>query len=413
MFKFGYGLAYTILNAQFLAFIGIVITSRSFQKHQNTYIPYLILYIIYFFFDSVIQSISFLTKWNEYKMPIILIMWATMLLDDIKKGSVSVLKLRRSFITIIIFEIVLGGLQYMITPIGNFFRNVQYVRYGELTEIPDVLETGYMVGTLGGSSTYANFIASSFIILILYYFNRVKMEIKNWILLASMIASILFSGIRSPFLIIIIVGVIAIIKYQRHLVRPLCIVCASLFIIKGGIQLGAIDNLRRVGFEEGGLFRTFTLFSFNTNSLVEESTIALTICMIPYMLANPLIGIGLHHKGGYVLEMWNETLETFSTTDAQLAFMIAEIGIIGVIVYLLPFYNYIKEVKKLHFATFNYNLYFASLIIMTIVDSGIMDTFQLLLFFYSVVFWVDPLPIEWNKNNKYKGQSAIKSVYSQ
>ncbi len=391
LFKFGFSLAYTILNAQILAFLGIFVINRVFQKYPKMFV-YLFIYILYFLFISVVQSVSFLTRWNEYKTPFIMMIWALMLLEDIRKGNVAANILRKFFVCFVIFEILLGVLQYLIDPIGDFFRNVQYItKGGELTEVRDVLESGYMVGTLGGASNYSDFMASCFVILVFYFFSKKKMETRYWVLLASIVLAILFSGVRTPFLIVMIAGLIVTYKYQRHMFKPIFLIFLVLIIFGGGLNIGTVDSFS--SFESGALFRTFSLFSYDSDTLKETSTFSLTICMIPYVLANPLIGSGLYHKGGYMLELWNRSLgDDISISDAQLAFLIAEIGLLGLIMYLWPFYRIIKEVGKEYANNNNYYIYFLLLLVMSIVDPGIMETNQLFLFFYSVVFWIDPIP---------------------
>ena len=286
---------------------------------------------------------------------------------------------------------LLGGLEYIFDPIRDFFRNVNYIKEGEVAEIQDVSVSGIMNGSFRDVGVYTNFLATCFVIVFLNNISKKRVKPEIIILLVLLIAEILFSGVRSPFLVTILVSFASIFIYQRQLLKPIIFVVLVLLVFMGGINVASVDNLRQVGFEDGGLARTMTLFnSFSGDALTTQTTFAMTACMIPYILLNPIIGVGLHQKGGYMLSLWDSTLEDFSVSDAMLAFEVAEIGIIGVLIYLWPLWKYIKMSNKINLSLTKYKLLLSLLILMTIVDTGFKDLNQLLLFFFASAIWGRP-----------------------
>ena len=201
---------------------------------------------------------------------------------------------------------------------------------------------------------------------------------------------------------------VLLVSQQIHLLlKPLFLIVLVFFVFMGGINIASIDNLRQVGYEDGGIARTMTLFnSFSGDALTTQTTFAMTACMIPYVLINPIIGVGLHQKGGYMLSLWDTTLEEFSVTDAMLAFEIAEIGIIGVLFYLWPLWKFIKMANKIKLSLTKYKLLLFLLILMTIVDTGFMDINQLLLFFFTSAIWAQPKASCDNFRNEIEPKDA-------
>ena len=392
--KIGYGMAYTIMNAQMFAIIVMSLMYGHFLKRNKFYVTYLAIYLIYFMFDSMFQGVSFLTRWNIYKNAFIFLLWGAMLLDDITDNRVSITKLRNFFVGFLVFELLLAILQYIFEPVREFF-NISYMREGEMLELRDFVESGYMRGTLRGASTFANFLCDSFAICAAYYFSKKQLNKKTIVLLGTTLVIILFAGIRASLLLSLVVLSILMLKYKQRRSISILIIFLIVIFILGGISFSYLSNLREVNYESGGAARSLTLFnSFSAGALEEQTTFAMTLGMIHYAFQNPLFGIGLHYHGGYLLSRWGIPLEEFSTTDAMLMFEIAEIGIIGMIIYLWPLLYFIKKSTRLGANKFNLIFLFFIMLLSTIVDAGLMTYNYLVLFFFSIVFFIEkPMPI--------------------
>ena len=388
--KLEYSLAYTVVNAQYFAIVAIALFWRQFKKKAKFYLTYITIYLAYFLFDSALQGVSFLTRWNTYKTSLIFMIWGSMLIEDIRNRKVSVIRLRRFFVGFIVFEVLLGALQNTFEPIRDFFREVNYKIQGEVVEIRDIAIGGFMRGTFRGVSTYANILCDCFAVCAISFFYKGKLTIQNLILLFSTLTIILFAGIRISLLLSLIILIVLMIRYKQKkaIVITFTTMITVFFII--GYSLDYIQDVRTVSFEEGGAIRSLSVFqSIQGNKIEEETTFSLTLNMIPYVLKNPMFGIGIHDQGGYELTQWGKTLEEFSYSDAMLSFTIAEIGIIGLIIYLWPLWRHIKWSVDIGANKFNYVLLFIFMILTTIIDIGLMTYNYLLIFFFAVVFFIE------------------------
>lgn len=398
--KIGYSLAYTIMNAQVFAIVFIALLWRQFLKQGKFYIVYITVFLVYFYFDSAIQGVSYFSRWNTYKISLIFMIWGMMLIDDIKNRRVSIIKLRRFFLAFLIMELALGLLQNMFEPIGDFFREVNYASQGELREVSDIASGGFMRGTFRGVSTYSNFLCDCFAICATYYFYRGVLETRHLILLCSALIVILFAGIRAALFFSIVILVVLMVKYKQR--RAVLITLAFMITIVsiGGYSFDKIHNVRNVSFEEGGAVRSLSLLnSFQGNVLEEETTLAMTMNMIPHVMKNPLFGIGLHSQGGYELARWGRSLEDFSFSDAMLSFIIAEIGLVGLVIYLWPLMYFLKKSVQNGANKYNYVLFLIFMILTTIIDVGVMSYNYLLLYFFAVVFFISK-PVQVHANSQ-------------
>lgn len=398
--KVGYGLAYTIVNAQLLAILCIASVWGIFIRQKRFIIVYLLIYILYFTIDSLIQRNSFLSRWIEYKNAFVFFLWGVMLINDIKNNRVSVRSLRKFMVSFVVFESVISLLQYVIEPFRNFFR-ISYIRGGEMVEASDLERSGFMFGTFRSGSELALFMATFFIVLAIFYFSNNKVSLKSFLLLFLVEFIILLSGIRAALFFSIVFMFVAALQFRQRKV-VLGVIAAGALSVLGGLSFGHVDNLRRVGFEDGGIARSLTIFnSFSGDALSQQTTFALTLNMMPYVIQNPLIGIGLHAHGGYILEHWGVALEDFSITDAMFSYVIAEIGIIGLIVFIMPLWFFMRFSSVIGCNKQNYLLFFIYLLLSTIMDSGIMADTNLIFFFFCIVFFVGYNTVNFSTNNQY------------
>jgi len=386
--KIGYDLAYTVINAELIAFL-ILACSHRFSKDITKFIfIYLIVYLVYFFLISIFQHVSFLVRWNDYKSSLIYFVWGCMLFDDIKKNNVSSSRLIRFFFSLVVFELVISLLQYNFEPVRAFFRDVNYIGMdGKIKEIRDDSKGGLMYGTLSNVTNLANFLSLCFVICTTYFSIKNLFNQKKIIFIASILIVIMLAGIRASLLISLIMLVPILLKYKQ---QKLLYVVAFFFIlvtIAGGFSVGLGGE---AGFEEGGFARSLSVFNYlSDDNIREQTTLGMTFGILQYFLQSPLFGVGLHYNGGYMLRDTHFYLEDFSYTDAMLVFQLVEVGIVGVIIYLWPLWKFMK-ITKGHLINKSLLMYlFILLILSTIVDSGFMANNNLLLFFFSVVFFVD------------------------
>ena len=398
--KIGYNLAYTVINVELIAFIVLACTHKFPQNINKYIIIYLTVYLTYFLLISTLQNVPFLSRWNHYKSPLVYFMWACMLLEDIKGNNVSVKKLQRFFYSFLIFELVLCILQYTFEPIRFFFRNVNYIGpNGEIIEIRDDFYGGLMCGTFINVTTVSNILLMCFVICSNYILSRNFINQKSLFLIITTLLVIMLSGIKATFLLAVTFFIIIVFKYKQFKMLYVVAVFAIAIILSGVVGMANGDT---VSFGSGGIARSLSIFSITDQTYIrEQTTLSMSFSMFPYVLKNPLFGIGNHYKRGYLIEGTNFSIEDFSTTDAMLFFEIAEIGIIGLLIYLWPLLKFMFLSKTIKVKYSQYRLLFVLLILSTIVDAGFKSNNLLLLFFFSAVLFMES-PISSIKNINYE-----------
>lgn len=374
LFKIGNVFTPTVFNLVLISILLIFVLSKYVHKYAKYFFVYIIIYIIYFSFLFVVNRIGLWENLILYKNFFVLSLFAILLIENIKQGKVDPKILIRTFVCILFLESCLGILQYVYPPVTEFFQ-ISY-EWGN-KEVGLTVEKQlskfdiYVLGTFLVPSAYAGYLMISLISLLFLDIVKVIQLNRNYFIVIVLgTLALLFTGIRSPFLIYLISVLYFLYVRYKKIFFP--IVTFLLILLISNIAF--LNNLENVGSLENPVERIvsgFAIFSGDYSKL-EGSTFVLVIMMIPYIMQNPLLGVGLHNKSGYTLLGRGITLEDLSTTDSQLFFTIAEIGLVGLFICFFPFFYVSRNMKDPYIRKQLYRLFAISLLL-TLIDMGVFS----------------------------------------
>jgi len=376
----------TVYNIMMIAILTLFVLERKTRKYFKLCFVYIFIYFIYLLLISLFQSSDFLYNLNFYRIPFFGLLLGLLLYENIKAGKIKDNLIVNSLYLILALQFSLSLSQYFSPSFSQYFQIQEFKWRGEtISMINDFdLNKNLMLGTFMGTTSFAIYLSITIIALLSYEFSRIS-TLKLWkiVLLVFGFIALILTGIRSPFLICLVAIFILFYRYKRKLFYTSFSLLFLIILYFGfnfliSSSTNGLDYLTENPIDR--LMGIFVLFSGNME-LLEMSTIGLSILMLPYVFRNPFFGLGLHNSIGYKFPSGMK-LEDFSTTDAQLLFTIAEIGVVGILIVLYPFYYFIR-LKGFDIHTRKHlKFLFYVAICLSLIDMGIFSVFISFYFFY-------------------------------
>ena len=315
---------------------------------------------------------------------------------NIKKNMVI-----NSILFILFIEAGIGLLQYFgPRELFDFFIMSPYVNSSgniiQLVAEKNVNLGTVETGTLGRINYFANIVSLLTVYMIFVLFNTKEINKKRKMLIAVAISigitAIILSGVKTS-VVSLVIGLFLVIFFKNRIagfaIITVCVVLLSVYshslYIRGFESVETITKNKKVSTFTDPMERLTSLFVLlqdpsnldNKTSLTFRRTFALA----PYFPDSPLIGSDRYWKSGYG-ECYHGS-PTFSASDAFLMFTLVEFGLIGTIIFLLPYFLTISIVKKYG----NKNAYvmisiiLSILIMQTVTDVGLFHRTANMLFF--------------------------------
>ena len=247
-------------------------------------------------------------------------------------------------------------------------------------------------GTFQSGQALGDFIAVLFLLLCYYFFY--KKEIKSYFFFFLSLLSffcLVSAGSRMCFAIALIGLFLTVFLYQKkHRLMLIGILAAGIIGLQflsnySGGDISSNEGLNRI-VEGLSSFTQAKQSGDNDNSTMRLSEIVLE----DYLDKTPLIGLGLSSQGDD-LDVISGNASTVKNlmADAHLAFLIIDIGALGVVLYLLFFYQMFrywgKHIPKEGVRTLVISYVF--LLIFSITEEGFWDPkcFPIFLVFYFAI----------------------------
>ncbi|NOQ25972.1 MAG: hypothetical protein GQ564_11470 [Bacteroidales bacterium] len=289
-------------------------------------------------------------------------------------------KLENIIFYILLIQISIATMQYFSKNVSDYFKIVEYSWQGNTTITlgDSLIKSKIINGTFFRAANYGNTIA----IIIVYFFSQIlygKFKYNKFkiVVLILGIITVLLTGIRtSAGSMVLGMFFVYFFKNKRKALMLLGIVIVLLFtyqqvlvgIGKLGLSQGTIEN------PFSRLSAALVMFSGDINT-IEETTITRSLSIFPYALQNPFFGIGQYYISGYT------GIE--SITDAFLLFHIAEIGIFGLLILLIPHFKVLQRIKKINKQGYYTVLsLFILLLVQTVTDAGLFSHYGMIFFFF-------------------------------
>jgi hypothetical protein len=251
-------------------------------------------------------------------------------------------------------------------------------------------------GTLGRINYFANIVSLLTVYMTFVFFNAKEINKKKKMMIAAVIAigmvAIILSGMKTS-VVSLIIGVWLVIFFKNKIagfaIITVFIVLLSVysqFLYSQGFEsVEAISKNKKVSTFTDPIERLTAIFVLlqDPSNLNHKTSLTLrrTFALAPYFPNSPIIGSDRYWKSGYGECYHGST--TFSFTDAFLMFTLVEFGLVGTIIFLLPYLLTITIVKKYgnKDAYVMISIIFLILILQTVTDVGLFHRTANMLFF--------------------------------
>lgn len=382
-----YGFSAPPMINYIISIVTILLYLQYATKYNKTFIRLFLLYTAFFVFKSVFWGMPLVANLLTFRIFLFFSMLAVVLFELVKKNAINTNTVRRHFYYIFTLEILLSVTQFIYPSFFNYFNIESYTWNGVKVEsgFTEIMKSGtYMVGTLMTPTTFSITMSMFTAIITLDAFKEEHNIARKKLLFIQLgLGSLLFTGVRTPFLMTLLAIGVIIYKYRRKWFKW--------FAILGFVLLFFLLSMN-IANESSNLYRMqsgiSTIFSSNPDDLI-ETTFGLTILMIPYFLQNPMFGVslGLNYRlvNGIIIG------GDLSTSDVQLIYALCEIGIVGLTIVISPLLRLHKICNDLNpFMLIRPILLLAFML--TIVDTGIFTEEVLFLYVACIpMFYNNPI----------------------
>lgn len=399
----------TIIHNVF--FIGILVPFML----DNVYIKYIkpvflwtVTYVAYLFILSAFHGNDFLRDLKDNFRVLFVFIFVVQAFENILRNKINLAYFVKVFKLILMFEILLCWMQYFFHDFGNFFRITEYTWNGEVRSMSgasaEMVDNNLCFGTLMGSSAFANYLTTSIVTLFLAKHKNV-LQFNDYVFLAFCVVTLLITGIRAPFLVLLIMLYFILLRGKKAYVKIIYLVLgfgAAFFLLPILSKIGSQGGLQSF---DNSVMRSLNVFTqFETGSISEEGTLTWPLSMIPYIVQHPLFGNGLHYGSGYYMPLNMHVLEDVSISDAGIFFYWAEYGLIGLLVFYFFYYYIVKVSANYGYDKSDIRFLVILLFLLSIVDCSVSNNYCV------TVFALAPILIKYYSDlSLAKNKAFVKS----
>lgn len=331
----------------------------------NFSLVYIAVYILYLILKYLWSGLPFISTATFYISPFVAFLGAVALFENIKRGRVNIRPFFNNLYIILIMHILVLYLQAAVPSIGDAMKMDYYLWNGKTVMLVNEMHRfeGLYPGFLISSVNSASFLSLSTVIIVLYdLISLGRIKLKHFLIILFVIPAIILTGIRAPLFVLVLLLVIIMLRYERKYVIPVAIVMISIIFVFSSVFTGRdVTGFERI--QEG-----LSLLSGKEQGGIADSTLGLSFLLIPFVLKNPLFGISLgEYKTALGISIGGEGL---SSTDAQIVYTVCEIGIIGFMIWVLPFLKLFNKLKVDRKET-GINLLLLTAFMLSIIDIGV------------------------------------------
>lgn len=363
------------------------------HKYAKFILFNLVLLILYLIFKELFWNLDTIKFFAVLKNSIFCSCIVFSFVENARLSKVDVKRIVRWFYMFACFQAILAIGQYLNDTVNSFFYVVDFEDGQDMADFAQKLNMKVITGTLISPSALSLFFACTLYILFIYETYKKDLTVRKSFLLLTVMIALFLTGIRTPILMLVLFITIYLTIYRRDLLRKyypvLILLLIPLIVLALQESEGAIARL----------MTGITQISSGVEGL-SESTFFYTMMMIPYFLQDPIFGVSLYKSTGYPL-FPGIYVDDMSVTDLYLLYLLCEIGLIGVILYLKPLFQIIKYIKIDVDKTLLYLIIFFG-VSLGIVDQGIFHYSVIIYLLYGYCFITV-------SNSIYNGKKTIKN----
>lgn len=335
------------------------------KKYLSFIVKAFAILLSYILIKAIFWHVDIIRMFMDLRLSIFAICMGLSMIEYIRNKQFSVRLFLKGFYILISIQLLLGIAQYLIPSISNFFIVVDTDATRDADVLSQYLNMSLVTGTMTTPSVLAGLLAMSFFVLFSYEDKNNTITFGKVLFGLVLLAVLFITGIRTPFIMLVIFIGIYLFCYRRKL-----FLCLSPLFIAGIVIIFSTNIVDYEG-SIGRMFQGFTQISEGMEGL-SESTFRFTIFLIPFFLQDPIFGFSQYDTVAAKL-----FFDGFSKSDVYLLYILCQYGLVGLSLFLIPFFKMkmlsYKE-PKLSFLRINYStiIYFVSLgLCLSIVDEGI------------------------------------------
>lgn len=283
--------------------------------------------LFYILIKGIFWHVNIIQMFMDLRLSIFAICMGLSMIECIRNKQFNVRKFLKGFYILISIQLLLGIAQYLIPSISSFFIVVDADATRDADALSQYLNMNLVTGTMMTPSVLAGLLAMSFFVLFSYEEKNNTITFGKVLFGLVLIAVLFITGIRTPFIMLVIFLGIYLFCYRRKLFLRL----SPLFI--AGIVMVFATNIIDYEGSVGRMFQGFTQISEGMEGL-SESTFRFTFVMVPFFLHDPLFG-----SSEYEIIAARLFFDDFSKSDVYFFYILCEYGIIGLLLYLAPFFR--------------------------------------------------------------------------
>lgn len=358
-------------------YFAILIAFEIFKGKRMPQLPKIytsiILFTVYLFFWSAITHFSFHVIWSgvsELLSLILPLIYILITKEKLPSNPQILLYLKGTIIVELIiiglniFDIYLFPSMYMTQFVENYL--------GEIALLDDTKITG----TFSRFNALGNFLTTIVLLMSVHYFSSNNIKLKKYVaILIILIIPIALTGAKMSLVISFLILLICCLTYYRsHKLFAIATITGSILLFTFIKSINTI-NLQ---IDNAGIERQIEGLSkfFNETDSDESSTAGISIYLLDkYFDKSPLIGCGYSYKGEFAYGTWGIVTLTNFRSDARLAYILVEYGIIGFSIYMLFFSSIFSFLSKNVSIKYRRNFWigFIYYLVLTITEAGFFD----------------------------------------
>lgn len=380
-FKFGLSYANIIHNVFYIGMLIPFLTEKVYRKYFMPISLWVVVYIFYLYFLHIFHGNEFASDLKANFQIMFVFVFAVEVFENIKQNKIDLNYFVKVFKVILIFEIALCWLQYFFHDFGNLFRITDFNRNGEIISLSS---KSFCFGTLMRTSTFANYLSFSIVTLFLAK-SKLGFRLNDYIFLAFSVLTLLITGVRAPFLVLLIMLYFVLFRGKRFYTKFLYL---AVGLVAAFFLLPVLASIGSQGGDtfDNSVMRSLNVFTqFEAGTVTEESTLAWSLSMIPYIVEHPFFGNGLHYNIGYYLTLNFHVLEDYSQSDTGFLFYWAEYGLVGLLIFFFFYFYIIKICPRYNFSKSDLRFLVITLFLQSIVDCSIIDHYCYTIFALSPI----------------------------
>ena len=237
----------------------------------------------------------------------------------------------------------------------------------------------YFCGTFLRYNHLTNYLTTFFLILSIVYYVYSTISRKIYIGISVILGFIiLMSGARmSVVLFFMTIGLCLFLFRRKNLVL---LTIMFIIFLYGAMTLSSKFNIGNQNADQGtGLERNVTgLTELFTSKDIDESTLALSSVLFLTKFNNPILGNGFAFRETSEYDFSDTLNESTIKTDACLAYMIVEYGIVGILCFTFLFYTIFKKliIQSQLFDKRVWTIVILYYILFSFTETGLFDIMQ-------------------------------------